>query len=64
MSEPRIRPISKDAATGTQRLLIETAEANGAPDPLAPRSTFVARRVGTGYVTGMNCSTAEFFLCR
>src|ERR1035437_3248989 len=34
MSEPRIRPISKDAATGTQRLLIETAETNGAPDPL------------------------------
>jgi hypothetical protein len=31
---PRIRPISKEEATGTQRLLIETAEANGAPDPL------------------------------
>ena len=34
MSEPRLRPLTKEEATGTQRLLIESAEHNGAPDLL------------------------------
>jgi AhpD family alkylhydroperoxidase len=31
---PRLRPLEDDEATGTQRLLIENARINGAPDPL------------------------------
>ena len=37
MSEPRLRPLTNEEATGTQRLLIESAEHNGAPDPLCAR---------------------------
>jgi AhpD family alkylhydroperoxidase len=53
MSEPRIRPISKDAATGTQRLLIETAEANGAPDPLCAQ-IYVRSEVGRNWLRHWN----------
>lgn len=31
---PRLRPLEDTEATGTQRLLIDSARANGAPDPL------------------------------
>ncbi|WP_083742293.1 carboxymuconolactone decarboxylase family protein [Bradyrhizobium mercantei] len=34
MSEPRLRPLTMEEATGTQRLLIQSAQHNGAPDPL------------------------------
>jgi alkylhydroperoxidase family enzyme len=34
---PRLRPIEDHEATETQRLLIETARSNGAPDPLCAR---------------------------
>lgn len=34
---PRLRPIEDSEATETQRLLIESALANGAPDPLCAR---------------------------
>jgi alkylhydroperoxidase family enzyme len=34
---PRIRPIEDHEANETQRLLINTAQANGAPDPLCAR---------------------------
>ena len=37
MTVPRIRPIDDDEANETQRLLINTAKANGAPDPLCAR---------------------------
>jgi alkylhydroperoxidase family enzyme len=37
MSQPRLRPLSKEEATETQRWLIESAEHNGAPDPLCAR---------------------------
>lgn len=53
MSEPRIRPISKDAATGTQRLLIETAEANGAPDPLCAQ-IYVRSEAGRNWLRHWN----------
>jgi alkylhydroperoxidase family enzyme len=36
-SMPRIRPIEDHEANETQRLLIDTAKANGAPDPLCAR---------------------------
>src|SRR5476651_391864 len=53
VSEPRIRPISKDAATGTQRLLIETAEANGAPDPLCAQ-IYVRSEAGRNWLRHWN----------
>ena len=53
MSEPRIRPISKDAATGTQRLLIETAEVNGAPDPLCAQ-IYVRSEAGRNWLRHWN----------
>jgi alkylhydroperoxidase family enzyme len=34
---PRLRPLEDSEATETQRLLIESAQANGAPDPLCAR---------------------------
>jgi alkylhydroperoxidase family enzyme len=34
---PRLKPIEDSEATETQRLLIETAQTNGAPDPLCAR---------------------------
>ena len=34
---PRLRPLEYSEATETQRLLIESAQANGAPDPLCAR---------------------------
>ncbi len=53
MSEPRIRPISKDEATGTQRLIIETAEANGAPDPLCAQ-IYVRSEAGRNWLRHWN----------
>jgi alkylhydroperoxidase family enzyme len=34
---PRLKPLEDSECTETQRLLIETAQANGAPDPLCAR---------------------------
>src|ERR1700735_3114669 len=34
---PRLRPLEDSEATETQRLLIESAQATGAPDPLCAR---------------------------
>ena len=50
---PRIQPIGKEAATGTQRLLIETAEANGAPDPLCAQ-IYVRSEAGRNWLRYWN----------
>ena len=53
MSKPRIRPISKEEATGTQRLLIESAEHNGAPDPLCAQ-IYVRSEAGRNWLRHWN----------
>jgi alkylhydroperoxidase family enzyme len=53
MSEPRIRPLSKEEATGTQRLLIESAEQNGAPDPLCAQ-IYVRSEAGRNWLRQWN----------
>jgi alkylhydroperoxidase family enzyme len=53
MSEPRIRPLSKEDATGTQRLLIESAEHNGAPDPLCAQ-IYVRSEAGRNWLRQWN----------
>jgi alkylhydroperoxidase family enzyme len=53
MSEPRLRPLSKKEATGEQRLLIETAEHNGAPDPLCAQ-IYVRAEVGRNWLRHWN----------
>lgn len=50
---PRLRPISKDEANGMQRLLIETAEHNGAPDPLCAQ-IYVRSEVGRNWLRQWN----------
>ncbi len=53
MSTPRLRPLSKEEATGTQRLLIESAEHNGAPDPLCAR-IYARTEVGRNWLRQWN----------
>jgi alkylhydroperoxidase family enzyme len=53
MSEPRLRPISKEEATHTQRLLIESAEHNGAPDPLCAQ-IYVRTEAGRNWLRQWN----------
>jgi AhpD family alkylhydroperoxidase len=53
MSEPRLRPLSKEEATGTQRLLIESAEYNGAPDPLSAQ-IYARTEVGRNWLRQWN----------
>jgi AhpD family alkylhydroperoxidase len=53
MSEPRIRPLTDDEATGTQRLLIQSAEHNGAPDPLCAR-IYVRSEAGRNWLRHWN----------
>lgn len=50
---PRLDPISDDCATGTQALLIRTAEANGAPDPLCAR-IYVRSEAGRNWLRHWN----------
>jgi len=53
MSEPRLRPIANEETTGTQRLLIESAEHNGAPDPLCAR-IYVRTEAGRNWLRQWN----------
>ncbi len=53
MSEPRIRPLTDHEATGTQRLLIASAEHNGAPDPLCAR-IYVRSEAGRNWLRHWN----------
>jgi alkylhydroperoxidase family enzyme len=53
MSEPRLRPIAKKEATHTQRLLIESAEHNGAPDPLCAQ-IYVRTEAGRNWLRQWN----------
>jgi len=53
MSEPRIRPVTDKEATGTQRLLIESAAYNGAPDPLCAR-IYVRSEAGRNWLRHWN----------
>jgi AhpD family alkylhydroperoxidase len=53
MSQPRIKPITDEEATGTQRLLIESAEHNGAPDPLCAR-IYVRSEAGRNWLRQWN----------
>ena len=50
---PRLRPLSKEEANGTQRLLIETAEHNGAPDPLCAQ-IYVRSEAGRNWLRQWN----------
>lgn len=50
---PRLRPIEDDEATETQRLLIETARSNGAPDPLCAR-IYVRSEAGRNWLRTWN----------
>ncbi|MGX1307720.1 alkylhydroperoxidase family enzyme [Amorphus suaedae] len=50
---PRIEPLSDDEASGTQRLLIQTAEHNGAPDPLCAR-IYVRAEAGRNWLRHWN----------
>jgi alkylhydroperoxidase family enzyme len=50
---PRIRPIEDHEATETQRLLIHTALANGAPDPLCAR-IYVRSEAGRNWLRTWN----------
>jgi alkylhydroperoxidase family enzyme len=53
MSEPRLRPISKTEATHTQRLLIDSAEHNGGPDPLCA-TIYVRTEAGRNWLRQWN----------
>ena len=53
MSEPRIRPLTDNEATGTQRLLIDSAAHNGAPDPLCAR-IYVRSEAGRNWLRHWN----------
>jgi alkylhydroperoxidase family enzyme len=53
MTRPRLRPISKEEATHTQRLLIESAEHNGAPDPLCAQ-IYVRAEAGRNWLRQWN----------
>jgi AhpD family alkylhydroperoxidase len=50
---PRLRPIEEHEATETQRLLIETARTNGAPDPLCA-SIYVRSEAGRNWLRAWN----------
>ncbi|MFI5094689.1 MAG: carboxymuconolactone decarboxylase family protein [Candidatus Acidiferrum sp.] len=50
---PRLRPIENHEATETQRLLIETARLNGAPDPLCAR-IYVRSEAGRNWLRAWN----------
>src|ERR1700674_1288668 len=50
---PRIRPIEDSEATETQRLLIESARVNGAPDPLCAR-IYVRSEAGRNWLRMWN----------
>ena len=50
---PRIRPIEDHEATETQRLLIETARINGAPDPLCAQ-IYVRSEAGRNWLRMWN----------
>lgn len=50
---PRLKPLSKKDANGTQRLLIESCEHNGAPDPLCA-SIYVRTEAGRNWLRGWN----------
>src|ERR1700723_4440807 len=50
---PRIRPIEEAEATETQRLLIESARVNGAPDPLCAR-IYVRSEAGRNWLRMWN----------
>lgn len=50
---PRLRPIELHEATETQRLLIETARVNGAPDPLCA-SIYVRSEAGRNWLRAWN----------
>jgi alkylhydroperoxidase family enzyme len=50
---PRLSPIEDHEATETQRLLIETARMNGAPDPLCAR-IYVRSEAGRNWLRGWN----------
>jgi alkylhydroperoxidase family enzyme len=50
---PRLRPIEDHEATETQRLLIETARINGAPDPLCAQ-IYVRSEAGRNWLRMWN----------
>lgn len=50
---PRLRPIEEHEATETQKLLIETARVNGAPDPLCA-SIYVRSEAGRNWLRAWN----------
>jgi alkylhydroperoxidase family enzyme len=50
---PRLRPIEDSEATETQRLLVETARANGAPDPLCAQ-IYVRSEAGRNWLRHWN----------
>jgi alkylhydroperoxidase family enzyme len=50
---PRLRPIEEREATETQRLLIEMARINGAPDPLCAR-IYVRSEAGRNWLRAWN----------
>jgi AhpD family alkylhydroperoxidase len=51
--KPRLTPIDKTQADATQRLLIETCEHNGAPDPLCA-TIYVRSEAGRNWLRGWN----------
>lgn len=52
-SAPRLRPIGDAECDGTQRLMIETCERNGAPDPLCAR-IYVRSAAGRDWLRAWN----------
>jgi len=52
-TEPRLKPLAKENANGTQRLLMESCEHNGAPDPLCA-SIYVRTEAGRNWLRGWN----------
>lgn len=50
---PRLRPIEEHEASETQKLLIETARVNGAPDPLCA-SIYVRSEAGRNWLRAWN----------
>jgi hypothetical protein len=53
MAEPRLRPLNDAEASGTQALLIASAEHNGAPDPLCAR-IYVRAEAGRNWLRHWN----------
>lgn len=52
-ANPRLTPISKEDADGNQRLLMESCEHNGAPDPLCA-SIYVRTEAGRNWLRSWN----------